>query len=144
MRLRNLAALGAALILTAGIAEAQPYGPPPPDSRDMYCRDEAARSTGYTTPGEAASHEQANGTIGGVLAGGALGAIIGGAAGNAGTGAAIGAGAGLVAGSAAGSQNAREAAREVRRDYDDTYYACMREASNGPPPDYRAEPDDDR
>lgn len=93
--------------------------------RDLFCRRDAARRTGYTTPGEAARDEQARGTIGGTLGGAALGAIIGGAAGDAGTGAAIGAGAGLVAGSAVGASNARRAANDVEADYADAYYACM-------------------
>jgi hypothetical protein len=93
--------------------------------RDLFCRRDAARRTGYTTPGEAARDEQARGTIGGTLGGAALGAIIGGASGNAGTGAAIGAGAGLLAGSAIGSSNARRAAADVEADYGDAYYACM-------------------
>lgn len=93
--------------------------------RDLFCRRDAARRTGYTTPGEAARDEQARGTIGGTLGGAALGAIIGGAAGDAGTGAAIGAGAGLMAGSAIGADNARRAANDVEADYGDAYYACM-------------------
>jgi len=96
--------------------------------RDLFCRRDAARRTGYTTPRDAASSEQAKGSIGGTLGGAALGAIIGGAAGNAGAGAAIGAGAGLLAGSAIGADNAREAARNVEEDYGDAYYACMDEA----------------
>jgi hypothetical protein len=107
---------------------------PPPDarsaaqSRDLFCRRDAARRTGYTTPRQAANDEQARGSIGGTLGGAALGAIIGGAAGNAGAGAAIGAGAGLLAGSAIGADNARQAARDVADDYADAYYACMDEA----------------
>jgi hypothetical protein len=93
--------------------------------RDLFCRRDAARRTGYTTPGEAARDEQARGTIGGTLGGAALGAIIGGASGDAGAGAAIGAGAGLLAGSAIGSSNARRAAADVEADYGDAYYACM-------------------
>jgi hypothetical protein len=104
-------------------------------SRDMFCRRDAAARTGYTTPGEAASNEQAKGTIGGTLGGAALGAIIGGAAGNAGTGAAIGAGAGLLAGTAVGSSNAREAAADVRAAYSDAYYDCMHEAGLSAPVD---------
>lgn len=130
--------LPVALLLGSTAVMAQPYGPPPygppPDSRDMYCRHQAAAATGYTTPGEAARQEQSNGTFGGLLAGGALGAIIGGAAGNAGLGAAAGAGAGVIAGSSIGSQNAHGAAAEVRHRYDDAYYGCMNQASNGPPP----------
>jgi hypothetical protein len=111
---------------------------PPPDARsaaaerdrDLFCRRDAARRTGYTTPRDAANSEQARGTIGGTLGGAALGAIIGGAAGNAGAGAAIGAGAGLVAGSAIGADNARAAARDVEQDYGDAYYACMDEAQD--------------
>jgi hypothetical protein len=128
-----------AALLVGSTAMAQPYGPPPPPygpppSRDMFCRHQAAAATGYTTPGEAASREQTNGSVGGLLAGGALGAIIGGAAGNAGLGAAAGAGAGLIAGSSIGSDNARQAARDVRHQYDGAYYDCMNQASNGPPP----------
>ena len=61
-------------------------------SRDLFCRRDAAARTGYVTPGQAAGHEQANGSIIGTLGGAAVGALIGGAAGNAGAGAAIGAG----------------------------------------------------
>jgi len=120
--------------------------PPPPRSaaaeraRDLFCRRDAARRTGYTTPGQAASNEQARGTVGGTLGGAALGAIIGGAAGNAGAGAAIGAGAGLIAGSAVGADNARHAASDVERAYGDAYYACMDEGQDdagAPPPDDR-------
>jgi hypothetical protein len=93
--------------------------------RDLFCRRDAARRTGYTTPAEAARDEQARGTIGGTLGGAALGAIIGGASGNAGAGAAIGAGAGLVAGSAIGADNARRAASDIEAEYGDAYYACM-------------------
>jgi len=118
------------------------------DSRapDLFCRRDAARRTGYTTPREAANNEQAKGSIGGTLGGAALGAIIGGAAGNAGAGAAIGAGAGLLAGSAIGADNAREAAHDVADDYADAYYACMDEArDDGDNADYAgAPPPDDR
>ena len=118
-------ALGLPLIASPVFAQPPPPPPPPPDqARDMYCRHEAAASTGYTTPGEAARREQTNGTLGGLLGGAALGAILGGR--NAGTGAAIGAGVGAVAGSAIGSSNARDAAADVRRRYADTYYDCMR------------------
>jgi hypothetical protein len=99
--------------------------------RDLFCRRDAARRTGYTTPGEAARDEQTRGTIGGTLGGAALGAIIGGAAGDPGAGAAIGAGAGLLAGSAIGSSNARRAAADVEADYGDAYYACMDTAQDG-------------
>ena len=139
--MRTWTLLPLALLLGSTAAQAQPYGPPPPDSRDMYCRHEAAAATGYTTPGEAARRERANGAIGGTLGGAALGAIIGGAAGNAGLGAAAGAGAGLIGGSAVGSENAHEAAAEVRHRYDVTYYGCMNQAANAPPP---APPPDDR
>lgn len=151
--MRTWTLLSAALLIGSTAAMAQPYGPPPPpppppygygppppDARDMYCRHQAAAATGYTTPGEAARHEQATGAIGGTLVGGALGAIIGGAAGNAGLGAAAGAGAGLIGGSAVGSQNAREAAAEVRHRYDAAYYDCMNNAANAPPPGYEAPP----
>ena len=109
--------------------------------RDMFCRRDAAARTGYTTPAAAASHEQANGTVGGTLGGAALGAILGAAAGNAGLGAAAGAGAGLIAGTAVGADNARHAANDVRAAYADAYYACMHEdgqqaayGAYGPPP----------
>jgi len=128
-------------------------GPPPPppaqgqgnaqnntqaqdSSRDMYCRHTAAASTGYVTPGEAADHEQAAGSIGGAVGGAALGAIIGGASHAAGPGALIGAGAGLIAGTAIGSSNARHAAADVQAAYSDAYYACMADR-DGPPPDGR-------
>ena len=113
--------------------------------RDMFCRRDAAARTGYTTPGQAASHEQANGTIGGTLGGAALGAILGAAAGNAGLGAAAGAGAGLIAGTAVGADNARHAASDVQAAYANAYYACMHEdgqqaAYGAPPPGYGAPP----
>jgi len=108
--------------------------------RDMFCRRDAAARTGYTTPEQAASHEQTTGTVGGTLGGAALGAILGAAAGNAGLGAAAGAGAGLIAGTAVGADNARHAANDVRAAYSDAYYACMHEdpgqqaVGYGPPP----------
>ena len=110
----------------------QNQGPPPSAQqaqadRDMFCRRDAAARTGYTSPDQAASHEQANGTIGGTLGGAALGAILGAAAGNPGLGAAAGAGAGLIAGTAVGADNARHAANDVRAAYADAYYACMHE-----------------
>jgi len=104
-------------------------------SRDLFCRRDAAARTGYVTPGQAANHEQTNGTIFGTLGGAALGAAIGAAAGNAGTGAAIGAGAGLVGGTAVGADNARAAAADVERNYANAYYACMGEAANYGPDD---------
>ena len=114
--------------------------------RDIFCRRDAAARTGYTTPDEAASHEQANGTIGGTLGGAVLGAVLGAAAGNPGLGAAAGAGAGLIAGTAVGADNARHAANDVRAAYADAYYACMHEdpgqeaagygPSAPPPPGY--------
>jgi outer membrane lipoprotein SlyB len=107
----------------------------PDPQRDMYCRHAAAASTGYVSPGEAADHEQAAGSIGGAVGGAALGAIIGGASHAAGPGALIGAGAGLIAGTAIGSNNAKRAAADVQAAYSDAYYACM--ADNGPPPDGR-------
>jgi hypothetical protein len=113
-------------------------------ARDMFCRRDAAARTGYVTPGEAARHEQTNGTVGGTVAGAALGAIIGGASHAAGAGALIGAGAGMIAGTAIGSDNARHAASDVERAYADAYNACMTEADDrgpggqdyayGPPP----------
>jgi hypothetical protein len=120
-------------------------GPPPSAQqaqadRDMFCRRDAAARTGYVTPDQAASHEQANGTIGGTLGGAALGAVLGAAAGNAGLGAAAGAGAGLIAGTAVGADNARHAAADVNAAYANAYYACMHEdpgqqaAGYGPPP----------
>jgi len=152
MHCRNLSLIGLALTLNSGSVLAQPAPPPPPPprDRDLYCRHEAAARTGYVTPGEAASHEQANGSIGGLLGGAALGAILGGR--NAGTGAAIGAGVGLAAGSAIGASNAREAAADVRRHYADVYYECMqgypmpsgysydRPPPPPPPDDYDAPP----
>ncbi len=104
-------------------------------SRDLFCRRDAAARTGYVTPGEAASHEQTSGSVGGTVAGAALGAIIGGASHAAGPGALIGAGAGLIAGTAIGSENAKHAAADVERAYGDAYYACMSEADDdrGPP-----------
>lgn len=101
-------------------------------SRDLFCRRDAAARTGYVTPGQAAGHEQANGSIIGTLGGAAVGALIGGAAGNAGAGAAIGAGAGLIGGTAVGADNARRAAADVERDYGAAYYACMNEADYNP------------
>ena len=101
------------------------YGPPPNAqdhrSRDLFCRRDAAARTGYVTPGQAASHEQTNGTVLGTLGGAALGAAIGAAAGNAGAGAAIGAGAGLIGGTAVGADNARRAASDVERTYASAY-----------------------
>jgi hypothetical protein len=108
----------------------------PDPQRDVYCRRSAAASTGYLTPGEAADHEQAAGSIGGTIGGAALGAIIGGASHSAGAGALIGAGAGLIAGTAIGSANARHAAADVQAAYSDAYYACMADRG-GPPPDAR-------
>ena len=107
--------------------------------RDMFCRRDAAARTGYTTPDQAASHEQASGTIGGTVGGAVLGTILGAAAGNPGLGAAAGAGAGLIAGTAVGADNARHAANDVRAAYSDAYYACMHEdgqqaADYAPPP----------
>jgi hypothetical protein len=98
--------------------------------RDLFCRRDAAARTGYVTPGEAASREQTNGSVGGTVAGAALGAIIGGASHAAGAGALIGAGAGLIAGTAIGSDNARHAASDVERAYGDAYEACMSEADD--------------
>src|SRR6185437_718543 len=108
---------------------APPPAPPPPaasdnrapanaqaqdQSRDIFCRRDAAARTGYVTPGEAASHEQTAGSVGGTVTGAALGAIIGGASHAAGAGALMGAGAGLIAGTAIGSDNARHAAADVQ------------------------------
>ena len=98
--------------------------------RDMFCRRDAAARTGYVTPGEAASREQTNGSVGGTVTGAALGAIIGGASHAAGAGALIGAGAGLIAGTAIGSDNARHAASDVERAYGEAYQACMSEADD--------------
>jgi hypothetical protein len=113
--------------------------------RDMFCRRDAAARTGYTTPDQAASHEQASGTIGGTVGGAVLGTILGAAAGNPGLGAAAGAGAGLIAGTAVGADNARHAANDVRAAYADAYYACMHEDGqqagyDGPPPSYGPPP----
>ena len=128
----SLISLGLMLFGTAAVAQPAPPPPSPDQSRDMYCRQSAAASTGYTTPGEAARRAQTNGTIGGLIGGAALGAIIGGR--NAGTGAAIGAGAGALAGSAVGSANADQAAADVQRRYAETYYGCMN--GYGPPPPF--------
>jgi len=119
-----------------GAAQAQNNAPAQDPQRDMYCRHAAAASTGYVSPGEAADHEQAAGSIGGAVGGAALGAIIGGASHAAGPGALIGAGAGLIAGTAIGSNNARHAAADVQAAYSDAYYACMAD-NGGPPPDGR-------
>jgi hypothetical protein len=126
-------------------------GPPPPadsnaapgnaqaqsqQSRDMFCRRDAAARTGYVTPGEAASDTKTSNQIGGTLGGAALGAVIGSASHAAGAGALIGAGAGLIAGTAIGSDNADRAAADVEHAYSDAYYACMDEADyrGAPPP----------
>jgi hypothetical protein len=109
-------------------------------SRDLFCRRDAAARTGYISPDQAASHEQANGSVGGTLLGAAAAAAIGSASGHAGAGALIGAGAGLIAGTAVGEDNARRAARDVERDYADAYYACMNEASDDRPADYAQAP----
>lgn len=103
--------------------------------RDVFCRRDAAARTGYVTPGQAASREQTNGSVGGAVTGAALGAIIGSASHAAGAGALIGAGAGLIAGTAIGSDNAKAAASDVQRAYADAYDACMSDADDrGPPP----------
>jgi len=113
---------------SSGNAQAQ-------QSRDMFCRRDAAARTGYVTPGQAARDSKTSSQVGGTLGGAALGAIIGGASHNAGAGALIGAGAGLIAGTAIGSDNAHRAAADVERAYSDAYYACMDEADDrGPPP----------
>ena len=91
----------------------------------MFCRRDAAARTGYVTPGQAASHAQTSGSVGGTLLGAAAGAAIGSASGHAGAGALIGAGAGLIAGTAVGADNARHAASDVEQDYAAAYYACM-------------------
>ena len=121
-----------------GPQQGQPSAQQAQADRDMFCRRDAAARTGYTTPEQAASHEQTNGTVGGTLGGAALGAILGAAAGNPGLGAAAGAGAGLIAGTAVGADNARHAANDVRAAYSDAYYACMHEdgqqAAYGAPP----------
>ena len=93
----------------------------------MFCRRDAAARTGYITPDQAASHEQANGTIGGTLGGAALGAVMGRPPAMPVLGAAAGAGAGLIAGTAVGADNARHAASDVSAAYADAYYACMHE-----------------
>src|SRR5665213_3363830 len=141
---RTVPLISLGLMLLGTVAVAQPYPPPPPPpsdqaSRDMYCRQSAAASTGYTTPGQAANRAKTNGTVGGLLGGAALGAIIGGR--NAGPGAVAGAGEGALAGTAVGSANADRAAAEVQRRYSNTYYACMNgEYGPPPPPDYYAPP----
>jgi len=77
----------------ASASQAPPPGAQAQDqSRDLFCRRDAAARTGYVTPGEAASHEQTAGSVGGTVTGAALGAIIGGASHAAGAGALIGAG----------------------------------------------------
>ena len=116
-------------------------GPPPGNAqaqeqrRDMFCRRDAAARTGYVTPGQAASREQTNGSVGGTVAGAALGAAIGSASHAAGAGALIGAGAGLIAGTAIGADNAQHASSDVERAYADAYDACMTEADDRGPPD---------
>jgi hypothetical protein len=153
----GVAALGLALMSSAALA--QPAGNSYPDSasappaplnnqngappqaqsqadaqaQDMYCRRDAAARTGYVTPGQAASREQTNGTVGGTVVGAAAGAAIGSASGHAGAGALIGAGAGLLAGTAIGASNARQAADDVSQDYAAAYYACM-DGNGAPPP----------
>jgi hypothetical protein len=116
-------------------------------SRDLFCRRDAAARTGYVTPDQAASHEQASGSVGGTLLGAVAGAAIGSASGHAGAGALIGAGAGLIAGTAIGQDNALRAARDVEQDYAAAYYACMNEArdegedyAQAPPPPRYAPP----
>lgn len=159
------AALGAALLSSTALAQPAddraPNAPPAqlsaPDSardysadrqaqarddqrsRDLFCRRDAAARTGYVSPGQAASHEQAAGSIGGTVLGAAAGAAIGSASHNAGPGALIGAGVGLLAGTAIGQDNARHAASDVERAYADAYYACMDEADAAPPADYPAQ-----
>ena len=151
IRTLSLAALTLSLLSATALAQGAPNGPPaqmsnpngpPPNapppsaqdqrSRDLFCRRNAAARAGYVTPGQAAAHEQTNGTVLGTIAGAGLGAAIGAAAGNAGAGAAIGAGAGLIGGTAVGANNAQHAAADVERAYADAYYACMGEANGGP------------
>src|ERR1700710_1809105 len=68
---------------SGGSADDRTDAPPPAPApraadRDLFCRRDAAMRTGYLSPGQAARHEQAAGTVGGALGGAALGAIIGG------------------------------------------------------------------
>jgi hypothetical protein len=134
---RTISLIGLGLVLFGTAAVAQPAPPPPDPSRDIYCRQSAAASTGYVTPRQAAENAQATGTIGGLLGGAALGAILGGRR-NAGAGAAIGAVGGAIAGSAVGAGNANAAAADVRARYSETYYSCMYSGYGPPPPGYYA------
>ena len=119
MAYRNILSLSAGIALIATRRRRPALWPCQRPDRDRYCRHEAAASTGYVTPGEAASRGSSDQWhVRRACSPAAPWArIIGGAAGNAGAGAAIGAGTGLVAGSAIGSENARQAARDVRHDW---------------------------
>lgn len=110
------------------------------NSRDLFCRRDAAARTGYVSPGQAADRAQTNGSVGGAVLGAAAGAAIGSASGHAGAGALIGAGAGLIAGTAIGQDNARRAADNAEQDYADAYYACLNEADGGTPAQYAQAP----
>lgn len=134
---KTISLIGLGLVLFGTAAAAQSAPPPPDPSRDIYCRQSAAASTGYVTPRQAAESAQATGTIGGLLGGAALGAILGGRR-NAGAGAAIGAVGGAIAGSAVGANNANAAAANVRARYSETYYSCMYAGYGAPPPGYYA------
>lgn len=145
--LRKFGVVALGLMLSSGIALAQPGpsdppqdraddagGPPPPDAQanadqyrsdDLFCRRDAAARTGYVSPRRAANDEQARSMIGGTALGAAAGAIIGAATGTAATGAAIGAGAGLLGGTIVGSDNARRTSDTVQRHYAAAYYDCM-------------------
>ena len=85
---------------------------PGPGSRSAtcICRHAAAARTGYVTPGQAADHEQATGSVGGTLSAARPWRHHRRRQPCAGAGALIGAGAGLIAGTAIGSDNAQHAA----------------------------------
>ena len=100
---------------------------------DFHCRQTAAASIGYTTPGQAAAQSGVASAAVGTGVGAAAGALLGAAAGSAGAGAAIGAGTGLVGGSLIGTGAAQTSAAGLQRSYDITYAQCMAAAGEKVP-----------
>jgi hypothetical protein len=92
---------------------------------DATCRQYAAASIDYRSPGRNANDSAIGSAALGTVLGAAAGALLGFAAGDPAGGAAIGAGSGLLLGGAAGTGAARDSAVATQRAYDQSYLQCM-------------------
>jgi hypothetical protein len=150
-RLGVIASVLGGSVLLAGCAVQPPTGPTvmalPGSGKsltafqqdDYGCRNYAAQTTAYQSPGQVGATPGTTGAVLGTLGGAALGAALGAVGGNAGAGAAIGGGAGLLGGASIGSQRGEASQYSLQQRYNIAYTQCMYsrgDSVQSPPPGY--------